>query len=576
MERFAQEIAQHLSVVLGRPCTPSDLDLPPDPTMGDFAFPCFRLSKERRKAPPAIAKEIAVELTNLPAGIEVESAGPYVNFRIAGDRLAQELLKDLLDPERAYAKLPADSRSTWIIEASSPNVAKHLQIYHLRSTAHGAALHRIAKYRGFRAILINHLGDWGTQYGKLAVAFDMFGSELAGRRPTVSDLVDFYVRFHQEEEKNPALADQAREAFRKLEAGDPEIRKLWEEFRETSIREFQKSYEKLDVHFDEIRGESAYIPDVPPLMEDLRKKGLLVLSEGAWVVPVADLAGKDIPPCILQKQDGATLYATRDYAAAIYRFHRYAFHRMSYIVGAEQKLHFEQLFLVLKKAGHDWVDRCEHIPLGLYRFRGAKMSTRKGNFTTLEAVLAEAKERAHEVIQKREHSIPPEELDAIAEAVSLGAVLFHDLSTDPSKDVEFDLDRVVDFDGETGPYLQYAHTRCLSILRKAQDSGILKELQVPFHSESAKLLQAPQELALLKTLGHFSLHLERTLQYSKASHLSSYLIDVVRAFNIFYRECRVLSDSEDLSRARLGCVQATRTILKTGLSLLGIPTPNRM
>ncbi len=574
MERFATLISDQLSNVLSRKISSKELELPPDSKLGEFAFPCFKFAKEFRKAPPFIAKEMAEKIPKNNA-FETSTSGPYINFRIPHDQLFPAILKDILS-ETPYGQVPSKTRSTWIIEASSPNVAKHLQIYHLRSTAHGAALYRIAKFRGFNAILINHLGDWGTQYGKLTIAYELFGSELKGRDPTISELVDFYVRFHQEEEKNPKLSDRAREAFRKLEQGDTEITQLWKKFKKISILEFQKTYQKLDVLFDEVRGESDYIQDIPKILDDLKTKKILIESEGAWIVPLEDQRGNELPPCLLIKKDGATLYATRDVAAAMYRYNKYKFKRMSYVVGGEQKLHFQQLFAVLKKAGHDWADRCEHIALGLYRFKGEKMSTRKGNFQTLEAVLSEAKKRAYELMKNRASTPKDINLDETAEAVSLGAVLFHDLSTDPAKNVDFDLDRVVTFEGETGPYLQYAHTRCLSILRKAVKEEILKEEKVSFQLDVLNLLKKDEELELIKQIGHFSTHLERTLEFSKASHLSNYLVDLTKIFNSFYRECRVLGVEPQLSIARLHLVDATRFILNKGLSLLGIPLPSRM
>jgi arginyl-tRNA synthetase len=317
------------------------------------------------------------------------------------------------------------------------------------------------------------------------------------------------------------------------------------------------------------------------LLEKLRKDGLLIESEGAWIVPVNDEQGKEMTPCLLQKSDGATIYATRDVAAAIYRHDKFNFNRMTYVVGGEQKLHFQQVFAVLRKMGCDWVNTCEHVPTGLYRFKDAKMSTRKGNFVTLEEVLALAKERVMTLMQERaaksvEDGHPtPAPTEEITEAVAVGAVVFHDLASDPARDVEFDVERVVDFEGETGPYLQYAHTRCVSILRKARETGQLKG-DATFKESAVALLVKPEEVALAKQLGQFSLHLERTLTHAKASQLANYLIDVTKSFGSFYRECRVLGEAPELTYARLMLVEATRRILAQGLGLLGIPLPERM
>jgi arginyl-tRNA synthetase len=339
----------------------------------------------------------------------------------------------------------------------------------------------------------------------------------------------------------------------------------------------------LNVKFDHVWGESYYKEQLAPLLQNLRAKGLLIESEGAWVVPVTDSEGKEIPPCILQKSDGATIYATRDVAAALYRHQQFQFDRMTYIVGQEQKLHFQQVFGVLRKMGCDWVNRCEHVPTGLYRFSQAKMSTRKGNFVTFEDVLKITIDRVDALMKEREklqNAPGVASQKDITQAVAIGAVVFHDLHTDPSRDVDFDVERVADFEGETGPYLQYAHTRCLSILRKARETG-----ELPTEADAAARLYSEgllgnlgkeEEIALVKMLGTFPLHLERTLHFSKASQLAHYLVDVTQAFGAFYRECKVLGEKPELTHARLLLVEATRRVLACGLTLLGIPLPERM
>jgi arginyl-tRNA synthetase len=605
MERFAKRAAQALGTALGTPVNASDLELPPDPKMGDFGFPCFKLSKQFRKSPPQVAQEIVQKMRDagaVPPGLEVAAVGPYVNFTVP-PREAMVVLGELISgPGNGnYGSLPAGSRGSWVLEFSSPNVAKTLNIYHLRPTALGAALDRIGRYRGFKVTSINHLGDWGKQYGMLVVAFRLFGKTLEDRMD-MRDLVDLYVRVNAEAEKDPKLEDEAREAFLKLERGDPQVTALWEKCKEVSLEEFDRVYARLGVKFDHIWGESFYKDRLQPLIADLKKRGLLVESEGAWVVPVTDEAGKELPPCILVKSDGATIYATRDVAAAIYRFERFAFDRMTYIVGGEQRLHFQQVFSVLRRMELAWASRCEHVPTGLYRFKDAKMSTRKGNFITLEEVLDLAKERVRELVAARAtkaraeadaeagamtaaqsqklDAASPAQLEELCEKVAVGAVVFHDLATDPARDVEFDVERVVDFEGETGPYLQYAHTRCVSILRKARETERLEwsraGAEIPFSAAAAARLVAPEELALVKQLGQLSMHLERALSHGKASQLCNYLIDVTRVFGAFYRECRVLGEDAELTHARLMLVEATRRVLARGLELLGIPLPERM
>ena len=584
MERFAKLATQALNQVLESPIQVTDLEVPPDPRLGDFAFPCFKLAKQFRKSPPQVAQQITSELEQkkaVPAGLSVKAVGPYVNFIAPPETVLPALLRDLLAGEGLghYGELPANTRGSWVLEYSSPNVAKPLNIYHLRPTALGATLDRIGRYRGYHVISINHLGDWGKQYGMLTVAFRRFGKTLQSQL-NMSELVDLYVKINAVAENDPSVEEEAKEAFLKLEQGDAEVTALWKKCVDISIEEFEKSYKRLGVSFDHIWGESYYKDQLRPLLEDLKAKGLLIQSEGAWVVPVTDEEGKELPPCILEKSDGATIYATRDVAAALYRHQQFQFDRMTYIVGAEQRLHFKQVFGVLRAMGLPWVKQCEHIPFGLYRFKDAKMSTRKGNFVTLNDVLGQAKDRVKALMAERAeaHQSPlpqAEALEEIAEAIAIGAVVFHDLHTDPVRDVEFDLDRVVDFEGETGPYLQYAHTRCLSILRKAQESGQLKG-QVEFSEALVSHLTHESEHQLVKILGQLPLHLERTLEFAKASQLAHYLIDVTRAFGSFYRECQVLGNTPELTHARLMLVEATRRNLARGLALLGIPVPERM
>jgi arginyl-tRNA synthetase len=573
MERFARALASALTLTLQTrtpalpAVTPADLVTPPDPTLGDFAFACFKIAKDWGAPPPAIAQELCTLLKsqNLD-GITVSASGAYVNFQIPAQKVFSQVLKDLLAPT-PYGALPENARGTWILEYSSPNIAKHFMAYHLRPTALGAALARIGTYRGYHCVSINHLGDWGTQYGYLSVAFDRFGSTLPAN-PTLFDLVDIYVKANQAAESDPTIATQAQEAFRKLEQGDPKLKALWQKCVDISMKEFHRIYGELGIRFDHFWGESHYKDLLQPMLEEFRKKGLLVESEGAWVVPVTDPKGRELPPCILQKSDGATIYATRDVAAARYRYEKFKFDRMTYIVGSEQKLHFQQVFAVLAKSGATWASKCEHVPTGLYRFKDAKMSTRKGNFVTLDDILNLARERVRLVMKERESSFTPPELEQAVEAIAIGAVVFHDLSTDPARDVVFDPEAVVNFDGETGPYLQYAHTRCLSLLRKAGSPS--------YSLERANLLKEPTEVALVKLLGQFPMHLERALEHSKASQLTNYLLDVTKAFNQFYRECRVISEDRSLTEARMLLVEASRRILGQGMQLLGVPTPERM
>jgi len=579
MERFAKPVVQALNRVLETPIQITDLEIPPDPKLGDFAFPCFKLAKQFRKSPPQVAGQILQNLQTqgaIPPEFTVQAAGPYVNFSIPREQVLKNLLEDILSGEGlgSYGSLPEKTRGRWVLEYSSPNVAKPLNIYHLRPTALGAALDRIGRFRGYHVISINHLGDWGKQYGMLSVAFKRYHKTIQSNL-SMGELVDLYVKINADAANDPQIEEQAKQAFLKLEQGDLEVTALWKKCVDISLQEFQRQYARLGVCFDHIWGESTYKDQLTPLLKELRQREILIQSEGAWVVPIVDEQGKEIPPCLLQKSDGATIYATRDIAAALFRHQKFQFDRMTYIVGGEQKLHFKQIFAVLKKMGCNWVEKCEHIPFGLYRFKDAKMSTRKGNFVTLEEVIQLAEERVQTLMDKRATPASTEDREKIREAVAIGAIVFHDLHTDPVRDVEFDIERVVDFEGETGPYLQYAHTRCLSILRKAKDTG-----QLPASwTVSPQILQQlknEEELQLVKMLGQLPLHLERTLSFAKASQLAHYLIDVTHVFGSFYRECQVLGNSVELTSARLMLVEATRRILARGLGLLGIPLPERM
>ncbi len=559
MEKFEKQCIQALqalSIDVG-----TSLEIPADRSHGDFAFACFRLAKQEKSSPHTQALRLASSLV-LPPSIHAHALGPYLNFQIEKKTLFETILGSILTT--AYGSLPPKTRGTWIIEYSSPNVAKPLNIYHLRPTVLGAALDRIGRLRGYDVISLNHLGDWGKQYGLLTVGFQIYPMP---ENPTIHDLVALYVQVNQDAVTDPTIQERARQAFCDLEAGDPQITALWQKCVTLSCASFEAMYARLGVHFDYIWGESFYTPMIPSLVELLKAKSLLKESDGAWVVPVTDTTGKELPPCMIQKSDGATIYATRDLAAALYRYERFHFDRMTYIVGAEQKLHFIQIFDVLKQLELPFAKHCEHIPFGLYRFQDSKMSTRRGNFITLEEVLEAAQQRVYEILQSRQEA---RDDDAeVAEMVAIGAVIFHDLAVDPIKDIDFALERAIDFEGETGPYLQYAHTRCLGILKKAQF--------VPtFDPSYASYLGTDEEHALIRHLGLYPRTLERTLTTAKASILAHYLLDVTHAFHVFYKHCHVLTDNKELSYARLLLVEATRKVLAQGLSLLGIPLPHRM
>ncbi|MEW6057320.1 MAG: arginine--tRNA ligase [Bdellovibrionota bacterium] len=589
-DAIRQEIFDQIQAALAHP---DELELvletPPDPRMGDFAFPTFRLAKTLRKAPPLIAKELAEKLgqaASLSKICDVSVAGPYVNFSVKQQTLLTDVLGSILLSGDKLAEKSVKKPETVILEFSSPNVAKAFNIYHLRSTMIGNCLNRVFRARGFNAVAINHLGDWGTQYGTLALAYDKWGDENELERRGIEYLVELYVRINKEIEQNSDLEGRAREYFAKLERGDLEIKKVWEKFVALSLKEFNRTYARLNVTFDHFWGESFYVDKVPALERLLEEKKLLIESQGAHVV---DLEKHAMPPCIIRKQDGSTIYATRDLAAAIYRQDKFRFSKCVYVVGGEQKLHFAQVFKVLELMGYPWAKDCIHVDFGLYRFKDAKMSTRKGNFITMEAVLDQAVDRVKQVMAEKNTTMPSEERDRCAEIIGVGAIVYNDLSTDRNTDVNFDLDRVLDFEGETGPYIQYAHTRCLGILRNAPlelttglsvpellDLAVAQPGLQTLAQAAVKKLSHVEELDLIRVLAKLPLVLDSVVETYRPSHLATYLIEITKAFNTFYRAHKVLVEDMELARARLALVLATQRTLLRALSLLGMRVPERM
>ena len=588
VERFKNLILEALAQRLDLPKTDINLETPPDAARGDFAFACFRLSKIRRLAPQIIAQDLAHSLTLAPA-IQVEAVGAYVNFKIALKALRDQILPEILRADPCtYGQLPVGSRGRWVLEFSSPNIAKPLNIYHLRPTALGAALDRIGRARGYDMITINHLGDWGKQYGMLLVGLERFATAFEDAELSIELLVQVYVQINAAAKSDPTIQEAARRAFLKLEQGDPAARAIWQRCVQVSLREFDRIYARLGVRFDHIWPESFYENQLPSLLERLKKQNLLVESEGAQVVfldPPADTQAPPIPPCLILKNDGASLYATRDLAAALYRYEKFHFDRMSYIVGGEQKLHFLQIFGVLKKMGYTWVDHCEHIPTGIYRFNDQKMSTRQGNFVTLLEVMETTQAAVARLVRARNATLEdstPALFAEITEKVALGALLFADLHSDPARDLDFDVERIIDFEGTTGPYLQYAHTRCQSLLRKARHTMDSKAPPWSLESSSDRestvgtTLTHPAEDQLIRVLAFFPTAMEESLKLTRASRLCQYLIDLTQSFGLFYRECPVLSAEMPLLQDRLLLVEATRRVLAQGLVLLGIPLPPQM
>jgi arginyl-tRNA synthetase len=564
MQTFRDEITNLLSEILSldRQQVEDDLETPPNPELGDFAFPCFKLAKQLKNAPAKIAADLAEKL---PAGElfeRVEARGPYINFFSSRKKLAELTLAAVLEEETRYGRLPMGDGKTVVIDFSAPNIAKPFGVGHLRSTVIGNSLYRIFKTLGYRSVGINHLGDWGTQFGKLIVAYLTWGEDERLAEDPITYLYELYVKFHREAEANPSLEEEARAWFKRLEDGDKQAYKLWQRFRDLSLTEFKRVYAILNVSFDSYQGESFYNEMLDDTVNAVEEQGLASLSEGALIV---GLEQDGMPPCLLRKQDGATLYATRDLCAAIYRQQMYQFDQMLYVVGADQALHFQQVFTVLKKMGHGWAQNCFHIPFGLIRFKEGKMSTRQGTLVFLDDVLDRATELAGQIIREKNPSL--ENKAEVARQVGVGAVIFGDLSNDRVKDIEFDWEKILDFSGETAPYIQYSHARICSILRKAGGRS---------DSFDAGLLVSEEEQVVIRSLARFSDAIVRAAETYKPSIVARYLIDLARDFNKFYHQCPVIQAEENLRDARLALIDAVRQVLVNGLWLLGIEAPKEM
>ncbi|MDO3410617.1 arginine--tRNA ligase [Saccharibacillus sp. CPCC 101409] len=537
------------------------LELPPDAQLGDFAFPCFSLAKTLRRAPQQIAADLAQRFE--ADGVQTSASGPYLNFKLDRGRYAPQLA------EEAKVGRPSsigDGRRV-VIDMSSPNIAKPFGVGHLRSTVIGAALYRMYEAAGCRPISVNHLGDWGTQFGKQITAYKRWGSEERLNRAPIRESLDLYVRFHDEAERDDTLEPEARDWFRRLEAGDDEAVRLWRYFVEVSLAEFNRMYDRLGVSFDKVLGESFYNDKMGAVVKELREKGLLEESDGAQVVRLDD---EEMPPCLILKSDGTTIYPTRDLATALYRHDVLGAEELLYVVGAEQSLHFRQVFAVLRKMEREWASSCSHIPFGLMKFEGKKMSTRRGKVVFLEEVLDEAVARASSIIENKNPQLANRE--AVAEAVGIGAIIFGDLKNNRIGEIDFSLEEAVQFEGETGPYVQYTHARSRSVLRRAAEASGA----VSFAEASADYEWNQTSWELLKRLGDFEAELRRGIQRSEPSVIARYALDLAKLFNRFYHHNKVLTDSPNERAVRLELTLLTADRLKWTLDLLGIRSPEEI
>ena len=558
-----QMVADTLSAVLPQldiETIYSLLEKPKSSEMGDIAFPAFSLAKVERKAPQAIATDIVEKLDT--TGFEkVVATGPYVNFFLDKDAISHQVLTDVIAKKDQYGQLNIGQGRNVTIDMSSPNIAKPFSVGHLRSTVIGDALANIHGKLGFNPIRINHLGDWGKQFGMLIVAYKLWGDKTAVEADPISELLKLYVRINAEAEEKPELDEEARQWFKKLEDGDQEALELWQWFRDESLVEFNRIYEKLDVHFDSFNGEAFYNDKMDEGIQILEEKGLLQESKGAQIV---DLESYNLPPALIRKTDGATLYITRDMATAIYRKRTYDFVKSIYVVGQEQINHFKQLKAVLKEMGFDWSDDMTHVTFGLVTKDKKKLSTRKGNIILLEPTLDEAILRALSQIEAKNPNL--ENKEEVAHAVGVGAVKFFDLKTDRDNGYDFDLEAMVSFEGETGPYVQYAYARIQSILRKANF--------VPSTENNYKLADA-ESWEIIKHIQNFSTVVERAGDKFDPSLIAKYAINLAQAFNKYYAHTRILDESPERD-SRLALAYATGVVLKEALRLLGVKAPEKM
>ena len=568
MKNFKQIIAKQISKTIEIDAKELEgyIETPKDSKNGDYAFPCFRLAKELRKAPPAIANEIKEKLELVEEIEKVEVAGGYLNFFINKATLAEEVLGEISKTEQ-YGKSIVGEGKNIVIDYSAPNIAKPFHIGHLRSTVIGGALYNIYKYLGYNVTGVNHLGDYGTQFGKLIEGYKMWGEEYDIENDPINELTKIYIRINEACKNDEQILENCRNNFKKLEDGDSYCVEIWKKFRELSLQEFQKVYDLLGSKFDSWNGESFYSDKMPEVIDLLQKTGKLVESQGAKII---DLEDKGInTPCIIEKSNGSTTYATRDLAAILYRARTYDFDKALYVTSYEQVLHFKQVFEVAKLLGLDekYTNGLEHVSFGMVLLPEGKMSTREGNIIKLEELLNEAISRAKEIIEQKNPDL--ENKEEVAKKVGIGAVIFNDMSASRIKDEVFDWNTILNFQGETGPYIQYTYVRTKSVLEKA---GCLPKI------EDVKIENLSDEysLAILKLIYNFEDVLVQVTDKNEPSILARYLIDLAKAYSSFYNENKIIVDDKDVQDARVYLTYAVSQVLKQGANLLGIEMPEKM
>ncbi|MGE7949628.1 arginine--tRNA ligase [Lysinibacillus sp. NPDC093688] len=554
--QIAKSIAEALNNELSVIEIQNLLEKPKKLDLGDLAFPCFTLAKKLRKSPQTIATDIKNNLS-CDCIQEAQVVGGYVNIFYHQPTITQQVLSQIVKEKNLYGT-KQEPKGNVVLDFSSPNIAKPFSMGHLRSTVIGNALANIAEKNGYKAIRINHLGDWGTQFGKLIVAYQKWGDQKTIEAAPIEELLKIYVKFHEEAEQDDSLNEQARTAFKALEDGDEETLALWQWFRDASLEEFKNIYELLGINFDSFAGEAFYNDKMAAVVKELEEKELLVKSEGAHVVEIDNM-----PPCLMTKTDGATLYATRDLAAAFYRQQQYDPDKSFYVVGHEQSLHFNQLFKVIEKMGYDWAKDMQHVPFGMILKEGKKMSTRKGKIVLLADVLTEAIATAKRNIEEKNPNL--KDKDSVAHQVGVGAVIFNDLKNNRLYDIEFSIEHMMNFEGETGPYIQYTNARIASLLEKADEHSYEVSLEA----------LAEQAWPIILLLEQFPKVIASAFEEADPSQIAKYALQLARQFNKYYAQNKVLVDDSQ-RKSRLAFCLCVSIVLKESLALLGIAAPKKM
>lgn len=537
------------------------LEIPPDTAMGDYAFPCFRLAKTLRKAPPVIATSLA-QAIDASDTATTNAVGGYINFSLHRANFAKSLLSQV---DAAYGSSTEGAGMVICIDYSSINIAKRFHIGHLSTTMIGHSLKRIFDFLGYQTVGINHLGDWGTQFGKMICAYQHWGDRDAVEAGGVDAMTELYVRFHAEAENDPTLEDEGREWFKRIEEGDPEALEIFNWFKQVTLHDAQRVYNKLGITFDYYTGESFYNDKMDRVVKELAEHNLLVDSDGAKVV---DLEQDDMPPCLILKRDGATLYATRDIAAALYRKDTYAFDKCLYVVAYQQDLHFRQWFRVLEKMGYAWAKDLVHVSFGMVSYEGSSLATRKGHVVYLDELLDRAVQKALDIINEKSPDLPNKE--RVAEQIGIGAVIYADLQNNRIKDIDFWWERALNFDGETGPYVQYTHARCCSLLKKAADAN------VQIGDAAYETLTDDEAQEVIRLLSRFPETLHEASARYEPSMVTRYITRLAQGYNKFYFEHRILDEDVGTTAARVRLTEAVRDVLRTGLHLIGMEAPERM